>query len=263
VTADNVIEIQGCTKVYPRGNVKVFEDFSLDVRRGEIVTIVGPSGCGKTTLLRCLNGLIPVTSGSISVDGDRVTKPDPRLAMVFQHFGLFPWQTVEKNVAFGLRMQGVRKTEWKDKTAAYIKMVGLEGFEQSYPFHLSGGMRQRVGLARALAVQPQVMLMDEPFASVDAQTRETLQRELLAISARTPLTMIFITHSIEEAVLMGDRVVVLSPRPARVREIIEVPFQRPRDIDDLVGDPEFGVLRNRIWKLLSEPEAPDTDGAAG
>jgi NitT/TauT family transport system ATP-binding protein len=254
--SDALIDISGCSKVYPRGPVTVFEDFNLQIRRNEIVTIVGPSGCGKTTLLRCLNGLIPLTSGTIRIDDERVEGPHPRMAMVFQHFGLLPWQTVEKNVAFGLRMKGVPKAEWRDAAARCIDVVGLTGFERSYPFHLSGGMRQRVGLARALAVEPDVLLMDEPFASVDAQTRETLQRELLTISEARPITMIFITHSIEEALLMGDRIVVLSPRPARVRRVIDVPFERPRDVDSVVGDPLFAALRQEIWHLLGDKTAP-------
>lgn len=244
------ISIQEATKVYDRGSVVAFENMTFSVQEHEIVTIVGPSGCGKTSLLRCIDGLIPLTSGSVRIGGDLVTEPDPRVAMVFQHFGLFPWQTVEKNVGFGLRNQRVPKSEWKVAARKYIDLVNLSGFEEAYPYHLSGGMRQRVGLARALAVEPEVLLMDEPFASVDAMTREQLQQQLMSIWDASPRTMIFITHSIEEAVLMGDRVVVMGARPGKVKEIIDIPFGHPRVLTDLRADLRIPDLRNHIWELL-------------
>lgn len=258
---DVMIAVDGCTKVYPRGNVMAFDDLSFKVSQHEIVTIVGPSGCGKTTLLRCMDGLISLSSGSIRIGDSEVTEPDPRIAMVFQHFGLFPWQTVEVNVALGLRNQGMRRSEWRPLVHRYIDLVGLGGFERAYPYHLSGGMRQRVGLARALVMQPEVLLMDEPFASVDAQTREILQAQLLDIWASDPRTMIFITHSIEEAVIIGDRVIVMTGRPGHVKEIIDVPFERPRRLEEIRSDPRLGELRNRIWELLKQ-ESRDTDAAA-
>ena len=258
-----MISVDNCTKVYPRGNVVAFEGLTFDVKRHEIVTIVGPSGCGKTTLLRAINGLVPLSGGTIRIDGDPVTEPDPRIAIVFQHFGLLPWQTVESNVAFGLRMQGRRKADWLPIAQRYIQLVGLEGFERSYPYHLSGGMRQRVGLARALAMEPEVLLMDEPFASVDAQTRELLQEQLLAIWRANPRTMVFITHSIDEALLLGDRVIVLTGRPGRTKDMIDVPFERPRDFESVHADARFAELLSHIWAQLDQEgirggEAPAT-----
>ena len=201
------IRIDALVKRY--GTLEVFRDISLDVGDREIVAIVGPSGCGKTTLLRCIDGLIPVDGGEVRVEGQRVTEPAAGMAMVFQHFGLFPWKTVYDNVAYGLRMAGVARAEIERRVPYFITMVGLAGFEKAYPYQMSGGMQQRCGLARALAIEPHVLLMDEPFAAVDAQTREILQFELLRIWEERPTTMVFVTHSIEEAVLMGDRVVVL------------------------------------------------------
>lgn len=253
--SEDFISINNATKVYERGNVLAFEDMNFEVRQHEIVTIVGPSGCGKTSLLRAIDGLIPLTSGTVTIGGEVVTEPDPRVAMVFQHFGLFPWQTVEKNVGFGLRNQGVPKEQWKATAARYIDLVDLAGFEQAYPYHLSGGMRQRVGLARALAVEPEVLLMDEPFASVDAMTREQLQQQLMDIWDGSPRTMIFITHSIDEAVLLGDRVVVMGARPGRVKEIIDIPFSHPRILTEIRADTRVADLRNHIWELLRKEGA--------
>lgn len=252
--ADTMISVEHATKVFPRGNITAFDDLNLTVRRNEALSVVGPSGCGKTTLLRCIDGIIPLTSGVIRVDGEVVDKPTTRTVMVFQHFGLFPWQTVEKNIAFGLRMSGVRKDTWADRVQEAIEMVGLQGFEKSYPPQLSGGMRQRAGLARALALDSDVFLMDEPFASVDAQTRQILQDQVLDIWNNRPKTMVFITHSIEEALIVGDRVAVLSPRPGRIREFIDVPFERPRTTRDVLADPVLGELRDYVWGLLQFTE---------
>jgi len=261
-----MITVRDCRKQFARGDVLAFENLSFDVARHEAVTIVGPSGCGKTTLLKCIDALVPLTSGSIRLAGREITEPDPRIAMVFQHFGLFPWKTVQDNVAYGLRMQGVSRAEWRPRVHRYIGLVGLEGFEQAYPYQLSGGMQQRVGLARALAMEPEVLLMDEPFGAVDAQTREILQQELLRIWEEAPRTMVFVTHDIEEALLVGDRVIVMTPRPGRVSRIVDVPFRRPRNINELYADPRLGRLRNEIWDLLREPDeqvpaASSTDGA--
>jgi NitT/TauT family transport system ATP-binding protein len=244
------ITIDNATRTYSAGSVLVFENLSLDIYENEIMCIVGPSGCGKTTLLRCINGLIPLSGGQIVIDNQVVRQPRTDIAMVFQHFGLFPWKSVYDNIAYGLSLQNKSKNEIQDMVTRYIKMVGLSGFEKSYPYQLSGGMQQRAGLARALAVNPKILLMDEPFAALDAQTREILQDQLLAIMAREKKTMIFITHSIDEALVLGDRVVVLSPRPAQVREIIPVQFPVQRSVDALRGNSQFGELRHHIWNEL-------------
>ena len=201
------IRVKGLAKRY--GALEVFRNIDFDVGEREIVAMVGPSGCGKTTLLRCIDGLLPHDAGEIWVGNQRVEEPIAGVAMVFQHFGLFPWKTVYDNVAYGLRMAGAPKAEIERKVPEFIKLVGLAGFETAFPYQMSGGMQQRCGLARALAVEPNVLLMDEPFAAVDAQTREILQFELLRIWEERPTAMIFVTHSIEEAVLLGHRVIVL------------------------------------------------------
>ena len=242
------IRARGLLKRY--GNLEVFRDLDLDVGDREIVAIVGPSGCGKTTLLRCIDGLIPLDGGEIVVDGERVTEPIAGMAMVFQHFGLFPWKTVYANVAYGLKMAGVSRDEIARRVPHFITMVGLKGFEQAYPYQMSGGMQQRCGLARALAIEPSVLLMDEPFAAVDAQTREILQFELLRIWEQRPTTMVFVTHSIEEAVLMGDRVIVLKGRPSRIHETITIDLPHPRTRETL-RLPRFTELRERVWSTLS------------
>lgn len=244
------IRVRGLGKRY--GALDVFRGIDLEIGAREIVALVGPSGCGKTTLLRCIDGLIAVDEGEIWVDQERVIKPIAGVAMVFQHFGLFPWKTVYDNVAYGLRMAGVAKAEIERKVPFFINLVGLAGFEQAYPYQMSGGMQQRCGLARALAIEPSVLLMDEPFAAVDAQTREILQFELLRIWEQRPTAMLFVTHSIEEAVLLGDRVVVLKGRPSRIEETIIVDLPRPRSRATL-GEPRFAELRERVWgNLMSE-----------
>ena len=241
------IRVEGLAKRY--GTLEVFRSIDLAVADREIVAIVGPSGCGKTTLLRCIDGLIAVDAGEIRVDDERVTQPIAGVAMVFQHFGLFPWKTVYDNVAYGLRMAGTPKAEIARRVPVFINLVGLAGFEKAYPYQMSGGMQQRCGLARALAVEPRVLLMDEPFAAVDAQTREILQFELLRIWEQRPTTMLFVTHSIEEAVLMGDRVVVLKGRPSSIHETIPIDLRHPRTRDTLRA-PRFAELRERVWDTL-------------
>jgi NitT/TauT family transport system ATP-binding protein len=240
------IRVRGLAKRY--GDLTVFADVDLELRSREIVALVGPSGCGKTTLLRCIDGLIPC-EGEVMIDGKRVTEPPPGVAMVFQHFGLFPWKTVYDNVAYGLRMAGVGAAEIARRVPGFITLVGLAAFEHAYPYQMSGGMQQRCGLARALAIEPSVLLMDEPFAAVDAQTREILQFELLRIWEQRPTTMLFVTHSIEEAVLMGDRVVVLKGRPARVDQDIAIDLPRPRTRATL-SLPRFSELREQVWANL-------------
>lgn len=243
------IEITGVDKSY--GDLQVFKDINLNFYEREIITVVGPSGCGKTTLLRCIDGLMPVSKGTIKINGQIVTDPPEGVSMVFQHFGLFPWKTVAQNVGYGLKLAGASKTEIAEKVSYYTTLVGLEGFETSYPYQLSGGMQQRCGLARALTMEPSVLLMDEPFAAVDAQTREILQFELLRIWSMRPMTMIFVTHSIEEAVLMGDRVVVLKGRPSSVFEVIDVDLPGPRSRETL-SHPRFSEVREHVWSTLMD-----------
>jgi NitT/TauT family transport system ATP-binding protein len=243
------ITVTGVGKTY--GTLEVFRDINLTFGKRECVAVVGPSGCGKTTFLRCLDGLIPVTTGSISVEGKEITEPWPGAAMVFQHFGLFPWKTVFSNVAYGLKLAGATQSEIREKVPHFINLVGLTGFETAYPYQLSGGMQQRCGLARALAIGPDVLLMDEPFGAIDAQTREILQFELLRIWSLRPTTMVFVTHSIDEAVLMGDRVVVLKGRPSTVTEIIDVGLPRPRTRETLAL-PRFAEMREHVWSTLMD-----------
>ncbi len=245
--AEPRIRVKGLGKRY--GSLEVFRNIDFDVGAREIVAIVGPSGCGKTTLLRCIDGLIPVDVGEILVGNQRVTEPIAGVAMVFQHFGLFPWKTVYENVAYGLRMAGASKADIERKVPQFIKMVGLGGFEKAFPYQMSGGMQQRCGLARALAVEPNVLLMDEPFAAVDAQTSEILQFELLRIWEESPTAMIFVTHSIEEAVLLGHRVIVLKGRPSSIHETITIDLPHPRTRDTL-REPRFAELRERVWGTL-------------
>ena len=254
------IVVEGAGKRY--GALSVFDGLELSVRDGESVCILGPSGCGKTTLLRAMHGLIPLDAGRVLIDGTPVTTPRRNVAMVFQHFGLMPWKRVRQNVAYGVELAGLPRDQVDERVARYIELVGLGGFERHYPHELSGGMQQRVGLARALAVEPDVLLMDEPFGSLDAQTREVLQDELLRIyqhgaaaRAGTPPAMVFITHSIEEAIAIGDRVVVLSERPSRVREVVSVDIARPRTVASVVADPKFVSLRDRCWHLLRDRPA--------
>ena len=251
------IQIDGLAKEF--GALRVFEDVVLDVGSRESISIVGPSGCGKTTLLRCIDGLVAPTEGEVRIDGVAVKKPPKGVAVVFQHFGLFPWKTVYENVAYGLRLAGASKQDIAEKVPYFINLVGLAGFEKAYPYQLSGGMQQRTGLARALAVEPEVLLMDEPFASIDAQTREILQFELLRIWESRPTSMVFVTHSIEEAVLMGDRVVVLRGRPSTIHEVIDVGLPRPRTRETLAS-PRFTEIREHVWsKLMHEAEAAERE----
>jgi NitT/TauT family transport system ATP-binding protein len=210
---------------------KVLEDIDLQIAPGEFFVIVGPSGCGKTTLLRILQGLAQPTGGRASVGGRIITGPGTDRGFVFQNDALYPWRTVTRNVVFGLELQGASKKDAASRAQAMIELVGLKGFESHYPHELSGGMRQRVNLARALAIEPAILLMDEPFAALDALTRETMQRELLRIASVAGTTVVFITHQIDEAILLGDRVAVFSPRPGRLKQIIPIELERPRDPD--------------------------------
>ena len=243
------------TKLFLEGAVVAFRQLSLTVAPQEILCVVGPSGCGKTTFLRAIAGLTDLSSGELIVGGKPVAGPPDGVAMVFQHFGLFPWKTVYDNVAYGLRMAGASRPDIARKVPYFINLVGLFGFEKAYPYQMSGGMQQRCGLARALAIEPSVLLMDEPFASLDAQTREILQEELLALMQRPDerKTMVFITHSIDEAILLGDRIAVMTSRPGRIKETITLPFGRPRDVEAVRADPRFAELRAHIWHELQQP----------
>jgi NitT/TauT family transport system ATP-binding protein len=243
------------TRQYGR-RLTVFENLSIDVADKQFVAIIGPSGCGKSSLLRILDGLDRPTSGSIEIDGRPVTGPGAGRAMVFQGSDLFPWRTALENVAFGLEMQGRARRERLDIARRYIEKVGLSGFADAYPHQLSGGMQQRVGIARALAVSPEILLMDEPFGALDLQTRDLMQDELLRIWQTDRKTVLFVTHSIEEAIYLSDRIIVLSPRPAQVQRDIAVPFARPRN-EDLKTSPAFLEIRREIWSLLKQGASVD------
>jgi NitT/TauT family transport system ATP-binding protein len=232
------------------GAVTALDNINLHIGDKEFVCLVGPSGCGKTTLLRIIAGLDFPTSGSVTLDGKPVEGPDPERGMVFQEYSLFPWMRIEDNIGFGLTMKGVDKAEKQKVVEEYLDLVNLETFGRAYPHELSGGMRQRVAIARALANDPEVLLMDEPFGALDAQTRNMMQRELLEIWEKTKKTIVFVTHSVDEAVFLADRIVVLSPRPGRIREIIDVTLPRVRDRTD----PEFANLRRHVLSLMEETE---------
>jgi len=252
-TDQPAILAESASKLFLDGTVVAFHQLSLTVRRNEIMCVVGPSGCGKTTLLRCIDGLTNLSSGKLLVHGEPVAgRPPDGVAVVFQHFGLLPWKTVYDNAGFGLAMAGVSRAETKARVEHYLELVGLAGFERHYPYQLSGGMQQRVGLVRALAMNPSILLMDEPFAALDAQTREILQEELLQLMERPNehKTMVFITHSIDEAILLGDRIAVMSARPGRIKEVLDMPFGWPRRPDAVRSDARFAELRLHIWHQL-------------
>ncbi|MDR0813059.1 MAG: ABC transporter ATP-binding protein [Oscillospiraceae bacterium] len=230
------------------------QDFNLSIEQGEFVTVVGPSGCGKSTLLDLLVGLTKPDEGSISIDGKPIDGPALDRGIVLQGYALFPWRNVRKNIEFGLEIKKVPKNERKDIVDHFIKLVDLEGFENHFPFELSGGMQQRVAIARALAYDPEVLLMDEPFAAVDAQTRETMQDEILSIWEKTNKTVVFVTHSIEEAVGLADRVAVMSKNPGKVKEVVTVNLPRPRRIADVRNTTDFSLITHHVWELLQDKE---------
>jgi NitT/TauT family transport system ATP-binding protein len=246
------IVAENASKLFLDGAVVAFRALSIEIQAQEVLCIVGPSGCGKTTFLRCIAGLTEISEGSLTVHGVPVDGPPEGVAMVFQHFGLLPWKTVYENAAFGLSMAGVPAAKIAERVTHYLKLVGLSEFAKRYPYQLSGGMQQRVGLVRALAMNPSVLLMDEPFAALDAQTRETLQEELLRIMQlpEERKTMAFVTHSIDEAILLGDRVAIMSARPARIKEMLPIPFGWPRDVETIRADPRFAQLRAHVWHEL-------------
>ncbi len=233
------------------GSIDVLDNINLNLKPGTFCSIVGPSGCGKSTMLRIIDGLIMPKSGRVKIGDTPVVAPSLERGFVFQQFNLLPWRTVQANVEFGLENLGVDKAERKERAAHWLQVVDLEGFESYYPAQLSGGMQQRVGLARALAVEPEILLMDEPFGSVDDQTRMLLQEELLQIWERDHRTVLFVTHDIEEALFLSDLVVVMSPRPGRIIRMLDVPFPRPRK-DELRGDAEFARLKQRVWQELRD-----------
>jgi NitT/TauT family transport system ATP-binding protein len=224
----------------------------LTVRPGEFLAIVGPSGCGKTTFLNAVDGLLPISGGTLSLDGREIKKPGPDRAMVFQQPGLLPWRTVLGNVMFGVEAQGtMSKRDSESKAKQQIELVGLKGFEDAYPLELSGGMQQRVNLARALLTDPEMLLLDEPFAALDAQTREMMQLELLKIWSKTRKTALFITHDIKEAIYLADRVIVFTRRPGRVKTVVEIGLSRPRDLR-IKRDPQFLTYEDEIWESIQE-----------
>ena len=248
VTNNIAVSVKNVSKNY--GETEALKDMSLDFPRGQLTSLLGPSGCGKTTLLKIIAGLLPATSGEVTVNGVTVTAPGPDRAFVFQDFALMPWASVIRNVAFGLELRGVNKTERESIAYKYIGDVGLKGFEHSYPHELSGGMRQRVGLARALAVNADVLLMDEPFSAVDEQTRRKFQEDLLNLIKIEKKTFIFVTHSIEEAVYVSDQIAILLPRPSRVSEVIRPSGFKHKDADNIRKDSEYLDIVDRIWKSL-------------
>jgi NitT/TauT family transport system ATP-binding protein len=248
------IVLQSLRQVYYIRNEKkkmeefvALEDFSLSIGEGELVSIVGPSGCGKSTLLDILAGLAQPQSGQIHIDGKRVGGPALDRGFIMQGYALLPWRTVARNVAYGLEVKRVPRRRRAGICQKYIDLVGLSGFEDRYPNELSGGMRQRVAIARSLAYDPEVLLMDEPFAAVDAQTRETLQDELLRIWEKTGKTIVFVTHSIEEAVLLADRVVVMTSRPGRIKQVLKIDLPRPRTAAGMRVSADYSWINHRVW----------------
>jgi NitT/TauT family transport system ATP-binding protein len=245
------LEATGVRKSYTKDGrtLQVLDVDRFAVREGEFVTIIGPSGCGKSTLLHIMGGFIPADAGAIRVYGKQVNGPGPDRGMMFQEFALFPWKTVGGNVAWGLEAQGYDKARIRETVDSYLAMIGLTDFRNHYPAELSGGMKQRVALARVLAFDPKVLLMDEPFGALDAQTRETMQEEVTRLWERTKKTIVFVTHDIEEAVFLGDRVVVLSARPGRIREEVRIDLPRPRTLE-IKKSMQCHEYRNHIWDLI-------------
>ena len=249
------ISIEGVRKTFPiRGgdDFTAVDDITLRISEGDFLVVVGPSGCGKSTLLDLLGGLTRPTAGRILIDGAEVTGPALDRGIVFQQYALFPWRTARRNVEFGLEAKGLARRERAELARQYLDLVGLSGFEDRYPHELSGGMKQRVAIARSLAYDPDVLLMDEPFAALDAQTRESLQEELLRIWEKTGKTLVFVTHGIDEAVYLGRRVAVLTSRPGRIKDIVEIDLGARHDVDDLRSSPEFAAHRHRVWSLLRD-----------
>ncbi|SIR64592.1 ABC transporter ATP-binding protein [Williamsia sterculiae] len=250
------ISLRNVTKSFPdraRGtSLTALDDISIDVAAGEFVTLVGPSGCGKSTLLDLVGGLSTPTSGEVRLDGELITGPGLDRGIVFQQYALFPWRTAQANVEFGLEAKGLRKRDRADRAREVLELVGLAAFANRYPHELSGGMKQRVAIARSLAYEPEVLLMDEPYAALDAQTRELLQVELRSIWERTATTVLFITHGIEEAIFLGQRVLIMTSRPGRVKEALEIDLGEVDLSTDVRSSPEFVRYRSRVWESLHD-----------
>ena len=256
------IQAKGITLTFKPKNrdpVTALKDLTVEVAKGEFVSLVGPSGCGKSTFLNVLLGLLKPDAGEMRLNGKQITGPGQERAMVFQEFGLLPWRTVLANVELGLELKGVQASVRLERAMELIKMAGLAGFARHYPHELSGGMKQRVGLARALATDPEVLLMDEPFAALDAQTRDLMQTELLQIWDRAKKTVIFVTHSIEEAAYLSDRVIVISARPGRIKDVMKIALPRPRDYEMRLSA-EFNNIKARIWVSLKEELVTKNNG---
>jgi NitT/TauT family transport system ATP-binding protein len=264
-----MLEVEGLTKIYGEGEdaVRTFEDLTFKVEPGELLCIVGPSGCGKTTLLKCLSGLMPPTSGRAILDGATITKPPKRMALVFQDYtrSLLPWMTVRSNVTLPLKETSLSREQREERAVTSLRAVGLEGFFDRYPWELSGGMQQRVAIARALAYQPEVLLMDEPFASVDAQTRADLEDLILRVRHEFDITILFVTHDIDESVYLADRVIVLVGPPTRIEELVPIGLPRPRDQVKTKSEPEFAEKRAHVIELIKrgpgDPEPQITSAA--
>ena len=251
--SERLIQLDNVTKIFPtrKDEVVAVRDFSYEIHKGEVVTLVGASGCGKTTLLNMVAGFLAPTSGSILLEDKPITGIEPRCGMIFQSYALFPWMSVRKNVEFGPKLNGIARSVRREQAQEYIEMVGLEGFEDSYPGELSGGMRQRVALCRVLANKPDILLCDEPFAALDAMTRQVMQQELLRIVSESGQTVMFITHSIDEALILSDKVVVMSARPGRVKEVYDVDLPHPRQVEVQLTDRYLELKRN-IWDIVEE-----------
>jgi NitT/TauT family transport system ATP-binding protein len=249
----NSVRVEAVSKRYEGegGPIQALDGVAFDVADGEFVCLVGPSGCGKTTLFRIIAGLDATTDGEVYLGGDRVEGPTPDMGVVFQEYHLFPWRTVRGNVAFGLEKQDIPEAKRRKRVDELVELVGLEGFEDSYPKALSGGMKQRVAIARALAADPTLLLLDEPFGAVDAQTRAMLQRELLEIWEQTGKTILFVTHDVEEAITLADRIVVMAKEPGRVQEIVEVELSRPRSRSDA----DFGDHYEHVLDLIHDDQS--------
>lgn len=246
---DPIISLRNVGRAFKDGQVQALQNITFDVQDGEFVSLVGPSGCGKTTLLRLIDGLITADEGEVLVGGEP-PRPGPDLAMVFQSARLMPWRTVVRNIEFALGLRGIDRKIRRERAMALLGSVGLREFANAYPHELSGGMQQRVGLARALAVEPKVLLMDEPFAALDAMTREVLRRELLQLWTRRRTAVVFVTHDIDEAIFLSQRIVLLRPRPGRIDEIVEVRLPEPRWEHDARALPEFIKLREHLWDRI-------------
>ena len=248
------LEVRNVCKTFGKDESRVYalKDLSFTVDEGSFSVIIGPSGCGKTSLLRIMDGLISADEGEVLIDGNTISGPGPDRSIVFQNFRLLPWRKILANVEMGLEINGTEKAERTELARKYLDLVGLSGFETHYPVELSGGMQQRVGLARALVVNPAILLMDEPFGSVDAQTREQLQPELLKLGRKTGKAVIFVTHDIDESIYLGDKIIILSSRPGTVQEIVNVDLPKPRRESkaEIIESPVFINLKKKLWKAM-------------